>query len=62
MVYEACFEAILSKYSSAQTIAHFVAMLRKTTDGSKFYDSYDAIVDQVFSGCYDPSHRKEFLK
>ena len=46
-----------SQSTGQQTIAHLVARLRKTTDGSKFYDSYDALVDQVVSGCYDPFHR-----
>ena len=56
---------VLRQYSQStgqQTIARFAARLRKTTDGSKFYDSYDAVVDQVVSGCYDISHRKEFWK
>ena len=48
--------------NTGETIAHFVARLRKSTDGCEFYDSNDSIVDQVVSGCYDPLLRKEFLK
>ena len=48
--------------NAGETIAQFVARLRKSTEGCQYEDANDAIVDQVVSGCYYESLRKEFLK